>query len=229
MFNIAEFKSIIGKHGVARLSNFAVNITSPSTISDSFINDLPFLVDTANIPSLTYQTEEYRVKGYGLSEARPFQITFDPVTITLIGDASNRVYGFFDKWLSLVHNFDEQGETSSYQIGSELFNYPEQYWGTVEIHCYDVTSKIYRTVKLSKAWPQTLGSVQVGWEQVDSLMRIPITFLYRTISTTQTDQLRSQSTNVNTMTNSNARNSAELQKLLINPNIQTYQQRLQVN
>lgn len=225
MFNINDIRSVLNKHGVARPSNFAVNITPPLEIYDSFVNDLPFLADTANVPAVTLTTQDYKHKGYGLSEARASGISFEPLTLTIIGDGSGKVLEFLEKWMSLVYNFNGEKEESSYGIGAELINYPVDYWGTFELYMYDIASQKYHTYKMAKAYPTSIGPVQLGWEQTDSLMHIGLNVTYRSMSTSVTEQLSSQSTPINTQRDSRARNIDALDKILTNPDIQQYKQR----
>lgn len=185
------------------------------------------MVDTANLPGVSIVSDEVRHKGYGLSEARATGVTFDPITLTIIGDAQGKVLGFFQKWTSLVFNFNGEKGMSSYGNDSELLNYPQDYWGTLDIYLYDVAAKQYQNYKMHRAYPTSFGSVQLGWEQTDSLMRIPVTFSYRSFSSDVTDQLSTQASSINSISDSKARNIEQLEKILLTPNLPQYAQRLQ--
>ena len=226
MFNIDELKSIIGKHGVAKPSSFAMSITPPASLYDSFSTDLPYLIVETQLPGKDFNHDRVSHKGYGLTESRPTGMNFDTLTMSVIGDASGKVLGFFEKWMMHVMNFDGENDTSASGIPAETLNYPAEYWGTVELFLYDITSKKYASYKFHKAYPLNIASVSLGWSQVDDLMLIPIGFSYRSPSVESATQLTSL-TSVNTLTNSNARNVQQLEQLLINPNIADYQQRLQ--
>lgn len=226
MFNISEFKAKIGKYGIAKTSSYAVNITPPSQLSDSFINDLPYLVTSANLPGINLRTEDIRHKGYGVIESRPVEMTFEPITLTIIGDGSGKVLDFLQKWMSMIYNFDGESPSNSYGIPSEFANYPNLYWGVLELYLYDITSYKYTTYKFSKSHPTNIGAVQVGWDQSNQFMQIPVTFNYRTYTTTATESLAVTSSDINTLRDSNARNIEQIEKLLTSPNTDQYKQRL---
>ena len=215
----------MGKHGIAKPSNFAVNITPPAQINSQFISDLPFLVSGSNLPSFAFQVDEVRHKGYGLSEKRPVQATFDDLSLNIIGDAAGRVLEFFQKWYLLIHNFDGESENSAFGVPSESFNYPVDYWGTVELYLYDITSKKYHTMKFNKAYPLVIGQTSLGWEMNDQFMNIPIGFTYRSPSTSVSDKLISTITNINSRVDSNIRSTISIDRLLFNPTVEVYRQR----
>jgi len=197
----------------------------PTSIQTPIVQDLPFLCDTANIPGVSFITDEVRHKGYGLIERRPVQTNFEEFDVIIIGDGQGAVIDFIQRWLLLVNNFTGERETSAQGVGSETFNYPEEYWGTLELHLYNIANQNYQTFTMHKAFPLAIGAVQVGWEQVDSLMRIPVSFAYRSYTSSTTESLTSQASPINTQTSGNNRNIAQLEKLLTNPDLQEYQQR----
>lgn len=217
----------MSKWGVAKPSTFAVNITPPAAINDPFIQDLPFFVSDATLPSMFFDLSPIAHKGYGLMEQRPIAAHMDQLPLILIGDAKGRVLSFFDKWCSLVYNFDGESNGSAFGLPSEMFNYPDQYWGTVEIFMYDIAGDQYYSYKLDKAFPTGITGSQVGWNLNDSLMQISTSFAFRSFTTKSTSQLSKQATPVQSQVNSNARNLEMLQSLLVDRNSDLIAQRLQ--
>ena len=205
-FDISELKSVLAKHGIAKTSNYAAMFSPPIALQSSIINDLPMLCDSVNIPGVSLQTDQVRHKGYGLFEQRPTQATFEDITVTLIADAKGLVLDFLHKWMALVTNYDGESEKSTYGIASETFNYPEEYWGTIEIYLYDSNANKYVTYVVHKAFPIAVGAVQMGWENSDTLMRIPASFSYRSFTSNTTDGLNISNTS-----------SERLQSILTNP------------
>lgn len=225
MFDVSEFKSIVTKRGIAKTNNYAVNITPPAQLVDPIINDLPFMVNSSNTPGSNFGTDPIRHKGYGLQELRPVQLDFEPITMTIIGDAKGHVAGFLQKWMSLVFNFDESSQRSTYQIPTEMFNYPDEYVGTIDLHLYDIASEVFSTYKLQRAYPVNMGAITLNWGETDNLMLIPVSFTYRSYSTDVTQSLAVTDSQINTLTGSNYRNVDQLQKMLTNPSLPDYQQR----
>lgn len=225
MFNINDIRATMGKYGIARSAHYAVTFTPPSILNSPVISDLPFMCDSANLPGVILSLDDVRHKGYGLVEKRPNSITFEDFTVSIIGDASGLVLAFIQDWLSLVTNFDGESEQSTFGIAPEMFNYPAEYWGTINLYLYDITANVYKTYTLSKAFPVNLGAVELNWSNNDALMRIPMTFTYRSFKATPTSDMSSQSTPINSFTSSDARTIQSLQTLTPDGNLNDYAQR----
>jgi hypothetical protein len=214
---------------LARSTHYAVNFTPPAGVDTPVVNDLPMLCDTANLPGVVLSLDEIRHKGYGLVEKRPNSINFEDFTVSILGDAGGQVLEFVQKWLSLVTNFDGESEVSDAGIPAEMFNYPAEYWGTIELYLYDITSQIYKTYTLNKAFPVNLGAVELNWAQNDSIMRIPVTFTYRSYKMSPNGSMASSGTPINSFTDSSTRSLRSLQGLTPNANLEEYVQRFNLS
>lgn len=181
--DINELRSLMGKYGVARNNLFAMYIFPPAVINNPIINDLPILCDSVNLPTLSFVTEEIRHKGYGLMEKRPVHTNFEDISATLIMDGEGHVFRLFEEWQLLINNFTGERGDSSHGVPNEMYNYPADYWGTVEIYLYDITTKVYHMYTLHKAYPVSVGSQQLSWEANDSIMKMAVGFNYRSFTT----------------------------------------------
>lgn len=191
-FKIDNIKSIMAKYGLARNNHFAVYIMPPASISNPIINDLPFLTDSVNLPTMSLVTEDVRHRGYGHMEKRPVGSTFEDVSMTILGDSGGHAFKLFEEWQMLIQNYSgERGSTNS-GLRNEFFNYPSDYWGTVEIYLYDITSKKYQSYTLHKAYPVTFASQQLSWEANDTVMKLAVGFSYRSFTTTSIDEMTEQ-------------------------------------
>lgn len=225
MFNIGEISAVLGRWGVARTHSFAVNITPPAAMYDSFVNDLPLLVSNADLPGVDLQVDEFKHLGYGLSEMRPIHVRLNAAAINVIGDSTGKVLEFFNKWVLFVANYTDN---TMQGVGSQLFNYPDEYYGTIEIYLYDSTAKKYVSYRLDQAYPVNIGNITLGWEQTDVFMQIPVGFTYRTKWSSSFDSLQQSSASpVNTNTNGAERNIEMLSRMIPIPDVELYRQRLQ--
>ncbi len=172
-FRVSEFSSILSKVSPARPNRFAVQITPPNGLTSPISNDLMMLSNSANLPGSNFGLDVVKHKGYGLDEKRPNSLSLDDITLTIIADGRGQVLDFLHKWYEKVFSTDEDS------TNSETFNYPVEYWGTLDIYLYDTTGGTYTTYTMSKAYPVVVGSVQLAWENNDQLMLIPVTFTYR--------------------------------------------------
>lgn len=226
MFDISTLKAVFAKYGLSKPSSYLVTITPPSSLNDSFISDLPLLIDTAEIPELGFITEDIKAGGFGVTEKRVTNSTNGEFTVTIIGDASGKVLSFLESWMALTHNSNPLSGTNDYGVRPNTSNYPVNYWGTVELHVYDITSKKFWTHTLHRAFPLTRGSVQLGWEQLDSLVKIPVTFSFSVATNTRIDSISNQSSSTNDITSTNNRNLEKIQTMIVKPDVSEYSQRL---
>ena len=91
-FNITELTGSISAEGIQKSSSFAASIVMPPSLSSTPIMDqLPFRINSANLPGFQIQTDDIRQKGYGLTEKRPFQVGYDDITLTIIADGNGKV------------------------------------------------------------------------------------------------------------------------------------------
>lgn len=176
-FNITELKSSIGKLGVQKNTTFACTITPPVSLqSHSILTDLPFRVSSANLPGVVVTTDDFKTKGFGLNESRPIGVGFDDINLTIIADAKGRVHQFLHEWLELIMPTNsEDGDADDV----EFFEYPNNYYGGLEIYVYDATGEKHTTFTFTNPYVTNLGGIQMGWENVDSIMLIPVAFKFR--------------------------------------------------
>lgn len=189
MSNISDIISTITNlNGFAKTNRFIVQITPPSTLN---VNEsLNFLCDTINLPSVDFATENVKHLGYGLQEKRIISTTFDNVTGTFFIDNSGVCLQFFQQWMQLISPFDPNNKNKNvYGISNEDINYPEDYWGTITIYLKDSTNKNIQIYTLDKCHPINIGGISLGWEQNDTLARLPVSFTYRSFSTETTSSL----------------------------------------
>lgn len=175
-FNITELTGSISAEGIQKSSSFAASIVMPPSLSSAPIMDqLPFRINSANLPGFQIQTDDIRQKGYGLTEKRPLQVGYDDITLTIIADGNGKVLQAFHDWLELIFPTDD----SQGSDGVEYFEYPNNYYGGLELYVYDIASNKHTTYTFTNPYPIIVGGIQMGWENTDSIVMIPVTFAYR--------------------------------------------------
>lgn len=175
-FNISEIRSSISDLGLQKTSHFACSIMMPPSISGRGMDYSLVRVNSVNLPGYNLSTDDIRHKGYGLTEKRPIQTQFEDVSVTLIADGKGEMLDSLHKWMELITptNPEQHGDDEV-----EYYEYPTNYYGGLEIYIYDVAGKQHTTYTLINPYPFIVGAVQMGWENTDSLMLIPISFAYR--------------------------------------------------
>lgn len=176
-FNITQFKAEIGRHGVQRATHFELLVTPPPSLqAPEIIRNLPLRVNSVNLPSASIDTDNFKLKGYGLNEARPLGVSYDDIGLTIIADARGEIHDFFHKWMELVF------PTNDENIGAdnvEFFEYPVNYYGGLELSVFDMSGNKHTTFNFVNPFVTALGAPQMGWENLDSIVLIPISFKYR--------------------------------------------------
>lgn len=223
-FSLTEFTANLGKYGTAKSSSFAVLLSPPASLNDSIINDFPLMCDVAAVPGIMFQADENRPMGYGLVEKRPSAISYDDLNITIIGDGRGLVYAFFRKWMALVASMDGSAQ-STYGIQQGFFNFPEEYWGTIDLYMYAIDSHQYEHLTFERAFPLGIAPVDLAWGNSDQLVQYQVGFSYRSFTSKNLSSIKSTTTSINNITNSNSRTLEDLENLLTNPKLETYQQR----
>jgi len=157
-FEVSEFLSKIDAKGsLARRNRFSVEITPPdSLVSDVNSADIEFLIKTVSFPSRSFGTSNYRYGGkFGLEV--PYEMTEEPVAITFQGTNDWSARKFWYDWLEHIQS-----------INSYNMQYYKSYIGTVKISVYNETQEVAthptHKVALMEAWPKTISSIDLGWE-----------------------------------------------------------------
>ena len=190
-FNVGDFKAKLSEFGgLAKTNKFHVLITNPvwvSNLADSLDvshgeqANLVFLCDTALLPGKSITTYDFIPQGFGAVHKTPTGITQDPLTLTFMMDSNHKVMKFFQLWMQEIVNtgssFD--GPLAAYKNRTDHeISYKTNYRSNVIISFFsdDGTSRL--EYHLKDAYPVQLGSVQLGWEQNDTLAKLPVEFTY---------------------------------------------------
>lgn len=182
-FNITEIQSAITRRGgLTRPSHFMVVIYPPrKVIENTYSKEAMFFCDTASLPGLSINTQEIKVYGYGTSEKRPYDVEFQDADMTFMVDGDGKAINFFHRWVSMLNNFTE--ETQGVMVRSNLkygeWAWPSEYEGIIEVYHYDPSDREVVMYTLYKAYPVRIGNISVGWEQNDTITRLPVSFSYK--------------------------------------------------
>jgi len=188
-FNIQEFKSRMDRYGgPARTNLFMVELAAPN---DSNVpmpsRDLRFFCKTATIPSITIETTDYKPNNIGLSQSMPTGISNDAVECVFMLDSNHQVLSFFHEWMQNIVNYDTSNGLFSPnardadQLPYEI-NYKKGANGysmrmIIKMFSVHDSSLIYECV-LENAYPKTVGSLSLSWEENDTPATLPVSFSY---------------------------------------------------
>jgi len=194
-FNISEFSSALGKHGVARDNLFMVNVTPPKALrnngeDDSIIPDLRFFCRSVTLPEFDIQTTDYQTQAFGAVTRRPQSMTFPILPTVFMVDSNFGIMKFFHRWTQLMVNYDTSAGILAEVDGSLPYEmgYKNEYASTVEVIVYSYASEsITYTYKFSGAYPIQVGNVTEAWGQAGDVMTLPVGFTYDEMQVTGAD------------------------------------------
>jgi hypothetical protein len=201
-FSINEMLAVISSNGgISKASKFIVRMHPPPAVGDSN-QDLLFFCESAQLPGISFGTDDVKMSGFGNVEKRPHSANFTDMPMSFFSDTDGNILRFFHKWIQSVYNFNnfDNPYGVSQNLGVNVFAYPKEYRSTIEIlHLEDksdgytnlagaestgpaskpdVDSQIIVNYTLYDAFPISIGDVSLNWGSSDELIRIPVTFAY---------------------------------------------------
>lgn len=184
-FNINEIYSNINRvNGIAKPNLFSVMINPPAWNSSQATPRLiQFMADTAQLPGLTFQTNDVKNMGYGPTFKLPHTPTYTDVDLTVMLDNNGTILKFFHLWMQNIININPDGSpgTSGYN-GAKMYavQYPSNYVTTVTITLYNAESEEIVVYTLNDAYPLRIGQPGLDWSATNTVLRLPVTFTFRT-------------------------------------------------
>lgn len=178
-FRIDEFKANINRHQGLALTTGYQAIIPTAGIGGIGVEDLSLLCESAVLPGLNLQTNEFRYTGYGKMEKRPYMSAFTDAALIFLLDGSGDVVRFFHEWLRFINEFPEDSSEETI----DTFRYPNEYVRDIDIIQYRRDGEAIQTWKLFRAFPITIGDVTVAWGERNVPLRLPVQFSYNSWTT----------------------------------------------
>jgi hypothetical protein len=183
-FNIAEFSAQISKHGLAKNNLFFVRITLPPSLK-SLEEKLPsrelsFLCKSVMLPSIDLDTIDIKQQGFGKPEKRPMDFHTSSLSLQFMMDSNFATMKYFHRWMQSIVNYNTyDGHFMKDGDGKYPyeFEYKENYAAQIEILVFsgNDADKVY-LYQLGNAYPFSIGSVEVSWENNGEVMILPVGF-----------------------------------------------------
>jgi hypothetical protein len=190
VFNINDFKAHVGNRGLAKNNLFYCAITVPTTLSNTVgsaitSNELTFFCKSAQIPSFDLTTVSFRQHGYGKEFKRPMDFSTSSLPLIFMVDAEFGVMRYFHKWMQSIFNFNT-GAVAAEDVYRKLpneFEYRDNYAARIELYVFSTNDvqKVYKYT-FDKAYPVSIGTVDMSWENQAEVMALPVNFEYDSIT-----------------------------------------------
>lgn len=176
-FDINELRASISRYGMQKASHYTTIVTLPSTMGGSNImSETPLRINSVNLPGINLGLDEIRHKGFGLGEKRPISVSYDDISITMIADGQGQLAATMHEWMELIYPSDLESVGAD---NVEYFEYPNNYYGGLEIDVFDMMGNPHTNYSFIQPFPTAVGAVQMSWETTDQLLLLPVTFSYR--------------------------------------------------
>jgi hypothetical protein len=117
-FGVNQFSAEIAKTGVARTSNFLVEIGAPGNLLNEVSRSMPLRIEQVSIPSRTLTT--FTQNYYGPPREIPYRYTSAPVSLTILLSEDMREREFFMQWQDLfvgTRRVKQTNPTAIYDCG----------------------------------------------------------------------------------------------------------------
>jgi hypothetical protein len=116
---------------------------------------------------------------WGLKRNIAASIDFDPLTMTIVCDPHLKIRNAFEKWHGQIFNKEYW-----------LVNYLETYCSDIQIDILSKKNTLVKRYMFEKAYPQTIGSLKLGYGEKESYLEFTVNFRYLTMnSETKTNVL----------------------------------------
>jgi hypothetical protein len=185
-FNISEFKSRIDKYGgLARKNLFVVDITfngrnTNITVPNFSQSDLRFFCQSAILPGLNIQVQDYKPNGFGLPYSVPISLVPDQINLIFMLDSQHRVLNFFHQWMQKIINYDVSRGIFS-QVNGQLpyeIGYKTDYVSTLRLSFYSTDLNTHYEYTLLEAFPTQISPINVSWDENNSYATMTVNFSY---------------------------------------------------
>lgn len=170
--NISDF---VGKLsvGLARQSRYTVVLTPPTSIlqelgsagNSATLETILLFCDQVQLPGVGLQTNQTR--NYGEVREMPYEINYEPITMSFYVDTDMVVKRLFDLWILSVQDKNTRN-----------FNYYDSYTCPMQINVQSMEDENKYGVKLLECYPKTVSSVTMDYASKD-VMKLQVTMMYK--------------------------------------------------
>lgn len=205
-FSVSEFRSAVNNSkfdGLAKSNKFYVELDAPFGVIRPYLpiidsREMQFFCDTINLPGKNLNTLDYKKQGYGDTIRVPTSRAPETITTTFFCDSNYQVMKFFQAWLDFIVEGTDAAPSAILDGGRQHreIAYKEDY--TVRMKAYTLNDSgdeegtiggIFGFTNplqpgggmeytFHNVHPVQLGVVSMGWEQNDTILKIPVEFAY---------------------------------------------------
>lgn len=169
-FDINTFKAQGLPYDGARPALFSVQLTAPPVLGldATSIATFSFRCRAAQLPAASNPAMQVPYFGRFTKHATFKQ--FDPWQISVMEDEGYEVRALFEKWSNLLNSMESNVR------GASLDN--QDYKALFEITQFGKDEEPLRSYQMIGAWPETVGGIQMAWNDTNDIVTFPVTVQY---------------------------------------------------
>lgn len=213
-FNINRLKQNINDYGYLKNNKFEVFVQAPNFLQNKRINVngreinikdindlLRFRIEQVSIPGVSLMSSDVNRYGIGPTQKMPYNAQFSDINFSILIDRNTDLWDFWYTWTNSIFNFNGNEPNGNNiitgkRIPTYTVKYKDDITSVMMIVMYNDLGETVKTVNLYDAFPSSLGSTTLAWNDGMSLMRLSVAITYSTYTIVGSD-LRS---NVETRT-----------------------------
>jgi len=203
-FNVSNFRAGINQYkfdGLAQSNKFHMIMDVPRIVAPyapAVVNrEVQFFCDTISLPGKNLTTMDYKKQGYGEITKMPMGRAAENITTTFFCDSKYLMMKLFQGWLDYIVEGTDAAPSQILTNGRKYREvaYREDYVTTVIVRTYndsgDAGDDIFNSgirnplmpgigmeYKFYNCHPVQLGAVSMGWEQNDTILKLPVEFTF---------------------------------------------------
>jgi len=210
--NINDFQQSANTYGFASPNKFEVDISLPNILNNvngNFIlnqfagtqnltngsqnpiinqfstgsNFFRVRADSVILPGVAFLTNDTNKLGVGPRIKQPYNAVTSDCHVQFLNDAEGLLESFFSIWTNFCFNYSEDNVS---QTASYYTNYRQDITTTIKIYKYDDAGNVINVYTLIGALPTMVTPIRLGWDQLNSKIKILVNFSYQNFAISAT-------------------------------------------
>lgn len=168
---IADFISSLSG-GIAKPNRYTILLRPPFEVMGSILSGgntslqkILMYCDSTQLPGVNLNTNQ--VRTFGEVREMPYEINYEPITLSFYVDVGMNVKKLFDNWI-MYTNIRE----------TRKFRYYNEYVTDMSIFVQDNAEKTRYEVKFYEVYPKTVSAITMDYAAKD-LMKMQVTLMFK--------------------------------------------------
>jgi hypothetical protein len=197
-FSLNGFKRSIEAQNVMHGNRYIFAVTKPPALLNlpdigmNYTETVTFRAESVMFPGMILASADGIPPrlGYGAVEGIPYNIVHEDINVVFGLDDKGLVHKFFYEWLNIIVNSKAYGQSKDSLVRTGAVSayevrYKEEYMSDIDIYVLGpehrdskYTKEYVMHVKLYRAYPKMLPSLNLSYAEKNNYLRFPVQFNY---------------------------------------------------